>query len=121
MTDTRNLLRRAPPPPTEVPPLIAWIDPPTQRYYAFCVFVGIWSIKLGRLLISPRPTPLGIWWWHLLDIAYVIIVRYLRIPWLRPSLFKTILLILLLCLVNYSIVHPAWVSIMKNTRSCFMN
>ncbi|CAG8594582.1 6627_t:CDS:10 [Paraglomus occultum] len=88
MTDTRNLLRRAPPPPTELPPLITWIDPPTQRYYAFCVLVGLWSIKLGRLLISPRPTPLGIWWWYLLDITFVIIyipLGYLNGQHLDPS------------------------------------
>jgi hypothetical protein len=123
MTEARTLLRRQPPAPAEVPPLITWIDPPTQRYYVFCAFVGYWSVKLGRLLLPPRPTPLGTWWWYILDITYCLIVRYLRIPWLRPNLVKTVLFILLLSIVNYSIVHPTWVSIqyMKNTRLHFMN
>ncbi|KAG0258256.1 hypothetical protein BG011_003411 [Mortierella polycephala] len=84
---------------------LEYCDGPTQRMYAVSVFVFLQALKLYYWLGIARSDYaaefFGFILWLTLDVAFLMALNYLRIPWLEMPVIRLTVAIFLLAIINF--------------------
>ncbi|KAG0213836.1 hypothetical protein BGX28_003510 [Mortierella sp. GBA30] len=84
---------------------LEYCDGPTQRMYAVSVFVSLQAFKLYYWLGIARSDYaaefFGFLLWLSLDVAFLMALNYLRIPWLELPVLRLIIALFVLTIVNF--------------------
>ncbi|KAF9936413.1 hypothetical protein BGZ67_002409 [Mortierella alpina] len=84
---------------------LEYCDGPTQRMYAVSAFVSLQALKfyywLGIARSDYAAEFFGFLLWLSLDVAFLMALNYLRIPWLELPVARLIIALFLLTVVNY--------------------
>lgn len=82
-----------------------YCDGPTQRIYAVSAFVFLQALKVYYCLGIGRSDYaaefFGFILWLSLDVAFLMALNYLRIPWLELPVIRLIVAVFILTIVNY--------------------
>ncbi|KAG0242232.1 hypothetical protein B0O80DRAFT_500267 [Mortierella sp. GBAus27b] len=82
-----------------------YCDGPTQRVYAASAFIALQSFKLYYWLGISRSDYaaefFGFILWLSLDVAFLLALNYLRIPWLELPAVRLVLAVFALTIINY--------------------
>ncbi|KAI9025011.1 hypothetical protein CLU79DRAFT_745847 [Phycomyces nitens] len=102
-----NIIPRAAIPPSHLLARIpsSKIDFPTQRYYAASIFILLQALKLYNAWkdyhsFDPETSDSNLLRWSSYDVLYMLIIWYIRIPWLQITKFKAIFISLALVSLN---------------------
>ncbi|KAF9091295.1 hypothetical protein BGX23_005297 [Mortierella sp. AD031] len=84
---------------------LEYCDGPTQRIYAVSAFVFLQALKLYYWLGIARSDYaaefFGFLLWLSLDVAFLVALNYLRIPWLELPVIRMIIALFLLTIINF--------------------
>jgi hypothetical protein len=82
-----------------------YCDGPTQRLYAVSAFVILQAFKVSYWLGISRSDYaaefFGFILWLLLDIAFLMALNYLRIPWMELPVIRLVVAVFTLTIINY--------------------
>lgn len=84
------------------------MDAPTQRVYLTTISILIQSYKLQQFFTSSSSDSHRLLLqWSIIDVILVIVVRRIKVPRLTPNRFATVLIISMLCAIDW-ILFGAW-------------